>query len=230
MTGKRNPRYLSITRRVDDCEILNRAMALIEPSREQEASCKADIEQALRLLRLYPSLLSNDGYVSLRGVREELSAVRNTAKQLQKKLRSIRWLIVLALFGDHEQAIAFLDRLDRLEQDATDLVERSQSAPARKGGSQIDVFKRLAAGFAFMLMKKFGKRPTKTTTGPYYELASVLYEGATGLAGASLDRICRKMPDQFKGESPSFFDAFPFYSTPVETPPTAQTSDVTQQN
>jgi hypothetical protein len=64
--------------------------------------------------------------------------------------------------------------------------------PTRRGSPRVDYAKIVAAASDFLLLSKFGmKRPTLTIGGPFYELASVLYEGATYIPEANLERYCR---------------------------------------
>ena len=56
--------------------------------------------------------------------------------------------------------------------------------------------KNVAAFAASTLPRLTGTPPTKTVNGPFYELASLLYEGATGIEGADLQRSCRSYLSQ----------------------------------
>ena len=42
-----------------------------------------------------------------------------------------------------------------------------------------------------LLIEFSSKAPTRTVGGPFYELASLLYESATGIVGADLSRACK---------------------------------------
>jgi hypothetical protein len=57
-----------------------------------------------------------------------------------------------------------------------------------------DILKDLCAGMAFVLLEKFGSRPTLTVDGPFYQLAAKLYEGTTGIGegNENLERQCRR--------------------------------------
>lgn len=52
--------------------------------------------------------------------------------------------------------------------------------------------KRCAAHIARELMTEFGRRPTTTVDGPFFRLASLIYEAITGVSEANLDRQCRE--------------------------------------
>ncbi len=65
-----------------------------------------------------------------------------------------------------------------------------------KGARLLDVAKLEAAEFARKILGWWKNvRPTKTIDGTFYELASVMYEGGTGIAGADLQRFCRLVVD-----------------------------------
>lgn len=57
-----------------------------------------------------------------------------------------------------------------------------------------NILKDLCAGMAFVLLEKFGSRPTLTVDGPFYQLAAKLYEGTTGIGEGdeNLERQCRR--------------------------------------
>jgi len=64
----------------------------------------------------------------------------------------------------------------------------------KKGSRGTDFTKLNAASSAHQLLTKFGQKPpTLTTDGPYYRLASSLYESATGKPCMDLSRQCRKV-------------------------------------
>jgi hypothetical protein len=60
--------------------------------------------------------------------------------------------------------------------------------------SPTNILKDLCAGMAFVLLEKFGSRPTLTVDGPFYQLAAKLYEGTTGIGEGdeNLERQCRR--------------------------------------
>jgi len=79
-----------------------------------------------------------------------------------------------------------IDRIALLENRST----ASSDSVRWKGGKA----KLLAALHSLLLLKRFGRKPpTQTVGGPFYELASLLYEGATGVQNANLERFCRKI-------------------------------------
>ena len=68
--------------------------------------------------------------------------------------------------------------------------ERADALQSKKSPSQ--PLKTLSASFAYGLFEEFGSRPpTLTTDGAFFQLAALLFEGATGIAGANLDWQCR---------------------------------------
>lgn len=68
--------------------------------------------------------------------------------------------------------------------------EAMRAAPRRTRPS--NMLKRFCALFAFDLIERFGgERATLTIDGPFFRLASVLYEAAAGTRDANLERACR---------------------------------------
>ena len=63
----------------------------------------------------------------------------------------------------------------------------------RRTGPQPDYVKSSAAEKAYQILSKYSSSPPTTTVeGAFFKLASVLYEGATGIAGVGMDHQCRK--------------------------------------
>jgi hypothetical protein len=71
----------------------------------------------------------------------------------------------------------------------------------------------VTARLAAKLLTTFSASPpTKTPGGPFYELASVLYEGVTGKEGVHLEQYCRDVLDASDGGriEPSLVVRVPF--------------------
>jgi hypothetical protein len=69
---------------------------------------------------------------------------------------------------------------------------QSMQLKVPRSGGQPNYRKQNAAEFALVLLMQFGrKQPTLTPSGPFFSLASVLYEAVTGKKDANLERQCR---------------------------------------
>ena len=67
-----------------------------------------------------------------------------------------------------------------------------------RSGGRTDYRKRAAAISAWVLLILYGrKRPTLTPRRSFFELASLLYEAATGESGAELDKYCRAVHQEY---------------------------------
>jgi hypothetical protein len=60
-----------------------------------------------------------------------------------------------------------------------------------RSGARKNWKKHATACVAYNLLRFDGIKPTLSDGGPFFELASILYEGETGIAGADLSRACR---------------------------------------
>jgi hypothetical protein len=88
--------------------------------------------------------------------------------------------------------------LGKLEYIAINLEQQSQQLKVPRSGGRTDYRKQTAAEFALVLLAHYGrKHPTLTTGGPFLELASILYEAATGKRNVDLDRQCRTVHQQY---------------------------------
>jgi hypothetical protein len=66
----------------------------------------------------------------------------------------------------------------------------------RRAGGVPNYRKQAAATWALLLLAHFGQRPTLTADRPFYTLASVLYEAATGKPDIDISRQCRAVHKQ----------------------------------
>ena len=82
--------------------------------------------------------------------------------------------------------------LDELGYVAKNLEQQSERLRVPRSGGHPNYRKQAAAEFAWALLALYGrKRPTLTTGGPYFDLASLLYEAGTGKEAIDLRRQCR---------------------------------------
>lgn len=87
--------------------------------------------------------------------------------------------------------------LSKLEYIAINLEQQSQQLKVPRSGGRPDYRKQTAAEFALVIAHYGRKHPTLTTGGPFLELASILYEAATGKRNVDLDRQCRTVHQQY---------------------------------
>jgi hypothetical protein len=91
------------------------------------------------------------------------------------------------------QRYHFRDLLSHLE-DAAKVAKFFAEATIVPKGSQVwKDAKAVAAVCAHNVLKEYGGVTTLTEGGPFYVLASILYEGATGKAEQDLSPYCRKL-------------------------------------
>jgi hypothetical protein len=166
-------------------DIIERALSLIKPKPEQRAACATAIGQRDELLRRIHLVL---------GAIPSPGDLKKRLKKIGGDLRRTRRLLdepsgcVAAVVGPD-----FLGEFDRL----IDSAQFYHDAIAvRHGSRRWDNVKAIAARYANELLRSFGSAPpTKTPDGPFYNLASLLYEGATAKVGVDLEQYCRDVLD-----------------------------------
>jgi hypothetical protein len=80
---------------------------------------------------------------------------------------------------------------EQLNAVATAAEQRANWVPIKKGQRQKSSAKINAAQMAYDLMKNLNLTPTLTIGGQFYDLASIIFEGATGVKDANLDWHCK---------------------------------------
>jgi hypothetical protein len=175
----------------ENSEIVDRCLELIKPAADKEEHCRLSVY--FGIISCAPPLIPNLRY-------EEGETKKRTKDRARfgKTLRKASAMLVgpgpaqWGLSGDelHER-VAVCRKLDAWAARAEEMVT---TCCVPSGAIPIDRAKLTAASNAFRLIKDFsGARPTLTAGGPFYELASTLYEGGTGNVMADLSWYCRKI-------------------------------------
>jgi hypothetical protein len=179
-----------------------RALEFIKPGDAKRASCVEQLRLRMGLLRLVRD--DQDANPSRANSRDEMQAVANAARKLLIVLRRMHSKSRALLFRvyrsgeapspDERALVADLKYLAT----ASDMLTRA--IVVKSGAQPRDAVGQVAALFARDLLGDFsnvrfrGKRPPLTDSGPYLQLAALLFEAATGKADADLSRYC-KFPD-----------------------------------
>jgi hypothetical protein len=108
-------------------------------------------------------------------------------------------ILVLQLTDDQlDQLLATDNQLPSLRKKLAAIAELAEAkrrrleASMRKGRPKA-IQKTTAAFFAHRLLRTYGGKPTLSTNGAFFQLAAVLYAGATGIADADLSQACRRI-------------------------------------
>jgi hypothetical protein len=154
--------------------IVERALESINPKPERAEEAREEVAAAIALITHAEDMSP--------ATTQEISALRATIAALQRP-----WAECL---GSNE--------LPRLRDELEWIVEYAEWQRSRKGPRRNP--KKLMAAFdARCLLHKYGGVEPKMTDGSaFYELAAVLYEAATGVAGADLSRACKGVERRFR--------------------------------
>jgi hypothetical protein len=161
---------------------IERAMELIAPPADRERQCR-------RFLSNDIMEIAEAGPPTAKKSKEQLTAA---AKALRAALEAVKAMPPFRRFLLLESLQAnFLDQLASAA--STVALQATRQRVPRDGGRRTDARyrKQEAAWAAWVLLERYGqKRPTLTKDGPFPELASTLYEAATGKRDADLWHQC----------------------------------------
>jgi hypothetical protein len=165
-------------------DIIDRALALIKPKPEHKAACVTAIRQRVEWLsRVHLDL---GAIPSARDLKKRLKKIGDDLRRTKRLVEQSS--CVAAVVGT-----AFLGDFDRLIDSAQFYHD---AIVVRRGSPRWDNVKAIAARYANELLRSFGSAlPTKTPDGPFYNLASLLCEGATAKVGVDLEQYCRDVLD-----------------------------------
>lgn len=169
-------------------EIMDRAVQLINPIDKKRSQCREFVSIGIFVVRLLARWNASQNREKLvltfdRLVRT-LETALNTYYDFVNTFGFSRF-IVKNLKAPSENAFHKLPKV-------IEAVLNGRIKYSPKQGPVADGAKRIAALYSLVLIEDFAeKRVTKTVGGLFYELASVLYEGATYSANANLERHCR---------------------------------------
>jgi hypothetical protein len=126
---------------------------------------------------------------------EELNAVVTKLNGARNALKGVSRLHKRLAFPDREDFEAatteVIDALSGVSRRLSNLAKgyaRNRGAPRRRPK---DTAKRAAASYAYCCLVAYSnKSPTLSGAGPYFHLASIIYEAATGKTDVSLEYQC----------------------------------------
>jgi hypothetical protein len=188
-------------------EIIERALRLISVSSDDEESCREHLASSIAMSKVCYSvedLIKPGGAIKM-----ELDTLAKSIKKTARLMEELSCESIAILFGEVAAGLVSDGRksfgaLYLLFEGLAQLVEDKMAhVPVRKGAPKSDASKLRAAGCAYLSLTRFGGTPpTLTVGGPYYELASVLYEAITGKKSIDLQRQCKIMFAVFKEAPP----------------------------
>ena len=181
-------------------EIVGRAVELVAPTSSNDLTCRIEVAKWIRTLRAFHgSFPHGKAWTSLGRRRQELTATSAALNRVMKVLNNLSRELAFALFDVNAKSanndfLNFLTSMARKAALGLRAVEALRAMGKEKGAPPRDYTKLNAARAAYDLLKQFSSRkPTKTAGGDFYELATILYEGGTGTADASLELDCRRI-------------------------------------
>jgi hypothetical protein len=173
-------------------DVLSRCLAIIVTAAQERQSCCEQIAGWLKLAtwaRANPKVSRGGDAKARREVAEDLRVLRSAATLMQQK----PYLALLNWGVEEEWARAAWKRAGEYLASVVSAVDRfDEIEPHVMTTRPPEPCKFYCAMGAFDLLEKFSCHPpTLSADGPFYRLASVLYEGASGEGDVSLERPCR---------------------------------------
>jgi hypothetical protein len=168
----------------DRNDVISDAMRLIKAKRQEE--CFSEIEICISLLlkikHAHETLPSRGNMKKeFEDILRVLRSTRRSFKSISESSRMIISQLTPKYFSEVDQLIHFFEGL-------------RNSVPVPHGSREWDNTKAFAAKYAAELLLKFKKKlPKKTVGGTFYNLASLLYEGAGGKFNEDLQTYCREI-------------------------------------
>jgi hypothetical protein len=186
-------------------QAISECLAIINPEPSVLDLCRSEIEAAVEGIAEY-DLRGSVTQGGTRALRKIARTIRATGVLMQSQpwlsaltLPTVSWgqLLLIQPGGENEGQRAEEEwiRVSKYLLAFADALEGTLSGKTRHE----DFAKRLSAFYAFRLLVPFtGRVPTLTIDGAYYRLASFLYEAATGIPEANLERACRHIFREIK--------------------------------
>jgi hypothetical protein len=176
-----------------NCEIVSRAIEIVCPLPDEESMCRWMIVYVISQCRI-----ANDEIgPAFLAAEQELGSAIQKVEDAEKALSGLRRIYKRLAFQDREDfdgaATKDIDALSKIRKRLRTLADGyglARSALPRQRRPK-DQGKRAAASYAYCCLVAYSERsPTLTSDGPFFELASIIYEGATGEPLVSLDYQC----------------------------------------
>jgi hypothetical protein len=169
------------------CEIVSRAVEIIRPSREEEAMCRMMVVYAIARCGV-----EKEVRLAFLASGEELSSIIEKLESAEKALAGLRRIYERLAFPDRDDfdgvGMEEAERLGEFRRRLKTLADRYVPPPRHHPGDNV---KLAAAAYAYCCLVAYSdKLPTLTYDGNFFQLASAIYEGATGEED-SLDHHCK---------------------------------------
>jgi hypothetical protein len=157
--------------------VIDRALQLIQPNQEPNHEVRREVVNII--MEIKPTSTFGRG--------EARKQCRKMAGALRKAVEVLANPLTQALSTRYGE-------MHKLCEELLTLAEAVEGWGKPKKGRPSKITKRTAAFYAHRLLLRHGdKSPKVYKDGAYFQLAAVLYEGATGIPGADLERACRDM-------------------------------------
>lgn len=182
-----------------------RALALIAPPGDRQQWCREALGQYTKMIadaNKPPATRETKAQLSAtaKSLRVALETIKKLPRSEQRRLlpdrarssERIKTSSIMDLIADDGLTDLSLELfLNELALAAANAEIRSMRLRVPRSGGRPNYRKQAAAELALLLLVRFDRQPTLTPDGPFFNLASVLYEAATGRKDANLERQCR---------------------------------------
>jgi hypothetical protein len=181
-----------------DPDCVGRALRVAAPAPADEEACHVMIIWAMSQCRrswkeIYPAYVAAEENLTL-----AIRAIKGAETALQRLPRIYKRLAFPDLDNFDDAATGTIVELGRqrkaLETLLGDYREKTRDVPAPRptGGRPLDIPKTAAAAYAYCILVAYSESaPTLSAGGRFFELASVVYEGATDKEEVGLEHHCR---------------------------------------
>jgi hypothetical protein len=164
-----------------DPSVIDCALDVIKPHVDRLDACRQEIADCISMVKFV-----NAGMTDLPSPAELRGNYNCIAKRMKREINFFKKLPRMQ--GCHFQYL-----LPHLEKAAKIATFAAKNTIVPKGSQIWDDAKVVAAVCAHSALKEYGVTPTLTVDGAFYELASILYEGATGKKEQDLTQYCRQL-------------------------------------
>jgi hypothetical protein len=175
-------------------ELLHAALAEIDPPEQKNAACCKSIDKALRLVDrvrvVYEAPAPGAFKKHVKAVADSLVKMKRVLAKLHKSTQYLVFRGLPEAVGPVDQD-RFLKDVDRLILTCDDMIKHLQVSP---GSRRWSAAKHTCALQASILLKEFSpNRLSKTNEGHFFNLASLLYEIASGEEEKDLSAYCEDL-------------------------------------
>jgi hypothetical protein len=168
-----------------DSEIVARAVNIISPKPSQQAACRDHVAVTIGWDRVL-----HEKYSKWVWTKETSKKVKAAIQQIGRMRKAIIVLPKSVRVHDRTIIRPLLELLAHEQITLEGALDRHRSAA--RTGRRDDMVKANVAQHAYDLLDGYGsKKPNLTPEAPFYQLASLLYEAATGKIDIDLQRACR---------------------------------------